>query len=269
MPAAALAVAAHRVGRAERRLPARLRRGPQRRGRAGALARGDLRGRLRVRLGRAGRHLERHDVRLRPGVARVAAQRVRQRRRAACLRPGAGGRAAGAALEGADRRRQQVRRAGRGRGRIFVGTRDGHVLGFGAPVGAPVSGQPVTFPATTVGQTATQTLTLTASAPVTVSALRSSRPEFTLGTPSRALPATLASGDSLSVPVTFAPAAAGTVAGAVTASTDRGDADVAVSGTGRANVPELTPSTRGVSFGATPPGGHLAQAVTLTNTGSS
>jgi hypothetical protein len=158
---------------------------------------------------------------------------------------------------------------GVGGGRIFVGTRDGRVLGFGAPVGAPISGPPVAFAATTVGETATLTLTLTASEPVSVSALRSSQAQFALGTPSRSLPAALAKGDTLSVPVTFAPTAAGTVAGEVTVTTDRGDAQVAVSGTGRSAAPQLTASTRAVSFGGTSPGGHLAQAVTLRNTGGS
>ncbi len=36
--------------------------------------------------------------------------------------------------------------------RLYVGTRDGHVLGFGAPVGAPFSAPVPTFPTTVVGR---------------------------------------------------------------------------------------------------------------------
>ena len=49
--------------------------------------------------------------------------------------------------------------------RLYVGTRDGHVLGFGAPVGAPVTAPAPTFPATVVGQSSTETQTMTATAP--------------------------------------------------------------------------------------------------------
>ena len=35
---------------------------------------------------------------------------------------------------------------------VYVGTRDGRVLGFGAPVDAPLSARPLAFPTTTVGR---------------------------------------------------------------------------------------------------------------------
>ncbi len=64
--------------------------------------------------------------------------------------------------------------------RLYVGTRDGHVLGFGAPVGAPVTSTVPTFPATVVGQTSTETETITAQSALTITALTPSGP-FTLG----------------------------------------------------------------------------------------
>ena len=48
---------------------------------------------------------------------------------------------------------------GVGAGRLYVGTRDEHVLGFGSPVTPPISGGRTEFPLTKVGSTATKTLT--------------------------------------------------------------------------------------------------------------
>ncbi len=58
---------------------------------------------------------------------------------------------------------------GVGAGRLYVGTRDGHVLGFGSPVTQPLSGSVLSFPRTTTGtSSAPQTLTMTANRNLTV-----------------------------------------------------------------------------------------------------
>lgn len=62
--------------------------------------------------------------------------------------------------------------------KVYVGTRDGHVLGFGSPVITPMTASPVTWAATTVGQTSVQTATLTATTPLTVTALAASKTDL-------------------------------------------------------------------------------------------
>jgi iron transport multicopper oxidase len=90
-------------------------------------------------------------------------------------------------------------------GRIFVGTYN-EVIAFGPSL----TTAEFNAPATTLGASSEAELKLTASKPVTVSALGSSSSQFALGTASRALPAELKTGETLEVPVTFKPAAAGT-----------------------------------------------------------
>src|SRR5215218_6069353 len=58
---------------------------------------------------------------------------------------------------------------GVGAGRVYVGTRDGHVLGFGSPVTPVLTGSATAFPTTTVGSTSQRTLTLTATDAITLS----------------------------------------------------------------------------------------------------
>ena len=126
---------------------------------------------------------------------------------------------------------------GVGDARIYVGNRDGHVLGFGntAPVG--LSGSPVDLGTVTVGSMASAPFQLTATGSVTVSALSLSTPEFTPGNVSPPLPATLAPGATLSGTVTFQPSATGLRTGALVATTGGGTFALAVSGVGRVPAP--------------------------------
>jgi iron transport multicopper oxidase len=157
---------------------------------------------------------------------------------------------------------------GVGAGRIYVGTRDGTVLGFGSPTPQPLSGSGLSFPRTTKGTTsAPQTLTMTANQPVTVSSLDASDPEFRLQKPP--LPARLNAGDTLSVPVTFTPSQTGPVAGQLTATTTDG-ATVAfsLSGTGQAPAGLLEANPTFVSMGGTEVGNELTGTVTFSNDGA-
>ena len=152
--------------------------------------------------------------------------------------------------------------------RVYVGTRDGNVLGFGAPVGAPFSAPSPTFPATVDGQTSTEMQTVTANSPVTIKSFNATGP-FTLGIPSQALPATLAAGASMSVPVTFAPTTAGPVGGGLTiAFGTKGTIVVSLTGSGEVNGPSLISTTAGVSFGGIAPGGQSGHTVAFANNGS-
>jgi hypothetical protein len=158
---------------------------------------------------------------------------------------------------------------GVGAGRIFVGTRDGHVLGFGSPVTPPLSGSALTFPTTTVGSTSQQTLTLTANEAITLSSLTSSSSQFTLGAVSQTLPATLAEGQKISVPVTFAPTQTGTIGASVTATTGTGETEAfALSGSGQAVNAQLEVTPPIVAFGGAVVGGHISSTATFRNVGA-
>ncbi len=159
---------------------------------------------------------------------------------------------------------------GVGGNRLYVGTRDGYVIGFGAPVPSPVTAPPPTFPTTVVGQSSTETLTATANSDITITGVTVSSGTFTLGTTSPSLPATLTTGQSLTVPVTFTPTVGGLAGASVTITTaDSGSANIPVSATGELNGPNLGATTNGISFGGVPPGSQSSQQVGLYNDGSS
>ncbi len=159
-------------------------------------------------------------------------------------------------------------------GRVYVGTRDGRVLGFGRPVTAAVSTPSTDFGLSAVGQPVTRTVTVTATVDVTVNSLGVSGPSgvFTVGTPSPALPATLAAGQTVAVPVTFTPSAVGLASGVfdVTATVSGSPgAQYGSSLTGTGTAPGLAASPGVVAFGTvgTTQAGQLG--VTIQNTGSS
>ena len=159
---------------------------------------------------------------------------------------------------------------GVGGNRLYVGTRDGHVIGFGAPVPAPVTAPPPTFPSTVVGQFSTETLTATANSDITITGISVSAGAFSLGSPTPALPADLDTGDSLSVPVTFTPTGGGLAGASVTITTEEnGTAQVPLSAVGEVAGPNLDVTTNGISFGGIPPGSQSSQQVGFFNDGSS
>jgi iron transport multicopper oxidase len=153
-------------------------------------------------------------------------------------------------------------------GRLYVGTRDSHVLGFGAPVAASFSGSAVAFPTTTVGQSSNQNATFTANETVTVNSVSVSGAQFSSGTPSPATGTSMSQGQTLTVPVSFHPSSSGPASGTLTLHTTDGDVSVGLSGTGQANGAELTVTPPSVSFGGTSVGGQLSSVVTFANTGS-
>jgi hypothetical protein len=156
---------------------------------------------------------------------------------------------------------------GIGVGRIYVGTRDGHVLGFGTPVTIPIAGSTTDFGAVTLGQSASQNVTLTASGPVTVTSVTSSTTDFAVGTPAPSLPATLDTGDTLVVPVTFTPVSSGAKAATLAVTTTAGTTAVSLTGRGQSPNAELIASPPAVSFGGTTVGGTLSGSVVFSNIG--
>jgi iron transport multicopper oxidase len=157
---------------------------------------------------------------------------------------------------------------GVGAGRLYVGTRDGHVLAFGSPVTPVLTGPATVFPTTTVGESAQRTATLTATEPLTVSSLASSSSQFALGAPSISLPATLTTGQTLEVPITFAPDTDGPLGATLTATTSTAaKATFSLSGTGIEPAAKLEASPPVLTFGATSVGEKISAGATFRNVG--
>jgi hypothetical protein len=124
-----------------------------------------------------------------------------------------------------------------GNGMVYVGTLDGHVVGFGVTAGAALQrAGTAEFGSAAVGSATSRTATVTATRAVTVTGVSSSAitapGPFTIGqvtetSPGGApvpvsFPVTLHSGDALHAPVTFAPTAPGGTSGAVSFATAAG-----------------------------------------------
>jgi hypothetical protein len=157
---------------------------------------------------------------------------------------------------------------GVGAGRLYVGTRDGHVLAFGSPITPVLSGTGITFPTTTVGSFSERTLTLTATQAITLSSLASNSAQFTLGAPLPPLPATLPAGQTIQIPITFSPAGTGLQAATVTAETSaKTTVKFALSGTGQAASAQLEATPPLVTFKGTSVGEQRSESVTFRNVG--
>jgi iron transport multicopper oxidase len=158
-------------------------------------------------------------------------------------------------------------------GILYVGTKDGTLLGFGAvPSSTPaLTGSDLSFPSTIVAQSsAAMTATFVASAQTTVSSFTVAGPGYNIGTPSRTLPATLASGQSISVPVTFTPQAFGANPGTLTANFTGATASIDLSGQGDTTNPSLSFSPDEVTFAPQLIGAsQVFSPVTVTNISSS
>ncbi len=154
-------------------------------------------------------------------------------------------------------------------GRVYVGTRDGHVLIFGTPLNAALAGPAVDFPTTVVGSSSTATATFTANQPLTVTTLATAGGRFTVGASTPALPATLNTGDTLTAPVTFTPGTAGAAGGSLVATTSDGaTAKIPLSGEGEPAGPDLVVYPCCVSFGGVTVGSSASNTVTFTNDGA-
>ena len=158
---------------------------------------------------------------------------------------------------------------GVGAGKVYVGSGDGFVIGYGAGA-APVVGNPLAFGTVTVNATKTLTATITAQQNVTITGLGVTNSVFTLGASTPALPATLAANQSLTVPVSFKPTAAvGYTASLNITTSASGAGTVALSGTGQVTGPQLIATPASVNFGGVATGTSSSKSVVLQNTGSS
>ena len=157
---------------------------------------------------------------------------------------------------------------GMGAGVGYFGTGDGYLVAYGA--GTPsVSGSPVAFGPISVGQGKTLTATITANQNVTINGLSSSSTAFTLGAPSSPLPVNLTAGQTLTVPVTFTPAAATGYTATLSVTTSSTPGALTMTGSGLVNGPQLAVSSSSLDFGAIAIATSKSLNVLLSNNGTS
>jgi hypothetical protein len=149
-------------------------------------------------------------------------------------------------------------------GHVFVGTRDGKILAFGRPSTSALTGAPVNFGNVAVSATGTATLTVTATQSVDITGVSATSP-FSAAPP--ALPHSMNTGDTLSIPMTFAPGAPGTISGTVSVSTSSGTVSFTASGYGTQTGLHANPP--GLVFADQPTGLPITQNLQVTNTGTS
>ncbi|MEY9939216.1 choice-of-anchor D domain-containing protein [Streptacidiphilus sp. MAP5-3] len=155
-------------------------------------------------------------------------------------------------------------------GRVYVGTRDGHLLAFGLPAASALIGSPAALGNVAVGTTGTGTLTVRASQPVTVTAVTTpTGSPFTVA--ATGLPKTLATGASYSVPLTFTPTTPGPASGVVSFTVSTGSSTVTIGfgATAYGTRPGFTAFPAALDFGQLATGTTSTLGVSITNTGTS
>jgi MYXO-CTERM domain-containing protein len=151
-----------------------------------------------------------------------------------------------------------------GDGRIYVGTRDGHVIGFGVTGAPALRARGAAFAPTLVGDAAVSSVDVTAAGPVTVESLGISG-DFALGDGAPQAPFSLAGGATFSIPVVFRPGAVGAIVGTLHITTDRGSFAIPLSGVGQSAAPMLATSPQVLTFAPIILGGVSTETVTITN----
>jgi HYDIN/CFA65/VesB-like, Ig-like domain len=168
-------------------------------------------------------------------------------------------------------------------GWVYIGTRNGHLLGYAAPgTATPVQGSAVNLGQAAVGASTSGQVTITARRPVTITGVTASTNGSNAAVPGNEfttngslylngsstpvpLPVNLVKGDKLAAYVTFTPTAAGGAGGTVsfaTSSSTSPSVDLAVVGNG--SQPGLTASSSTTQFMGAPDQGVIPVAVGIT-----
>jgi outer membrane protein assembly factor BamB len=151
-----------------------------------------------------------------------------------------------------------------GDGRIYVGTRDGHLIGFGVTGAPALRAQGAAFAPTLVGDVSLSTVAVTAAGAVTVEALAVSG-DFSLGDGAPEVPFAAQAGAAFSVPVAFHPSTEGAIVGTLRITTDVGSFAIPLSGVGQSAVPKLAMSPSVLNFAPIVMGNVATATVTITN----
>ena len=153
-----------------------------------------------------------------------------------------------------------------GDGRIYVGTRDGHVLGFGFTNAAPLRASGLAFPTVLLGESAGSLVTLQAWAPLEITTTEASD-DYTVASPAPSFPSSLRAGETLSVPILFVPGADGQRRGTLKVTTNRGTFTFSLVGAGQLPGVILFPDPPLLEFSETAVGTSSTLTLTLTNEG--
>jgi hypothetical protein len=155
------------------------------------------------------------------------------------------------------------------RGKVYVGTRDGVLYGFGSPARTALTAASLDFGQVGVGANGSAQMKLTATQDVSITGLKASGP-FTVDpaavpTPDR--PTALAADATLGVPISFAPTTTGGVNGTLTANLSDGQKLVfALHGIG--TRPGFGAAPGSLDFGEVPTGSTSTLNLQVTNTGT-
>ncbi|WP_191334840.1 choice-of-anchor D domain-containing protein [Amycolatopsis acidiphila] len=147
-------------------------------------------------------------------------------------------------------------------GRVYVGTRDGKILGFGRPTTAVLATKPYDFGSTAVGTTENATVTVTANRDLTVTGATADAPFVT----SLTTPVSLVKGQTLTVPISYTPSAWGASTGSLTFSTNVGTTAMDLHGQG--TQPGLGATPTSLDFGQVRTGAAKELGVNIINTGT-
>ncbi|WP_166459704.1 choice-of-anchor D domain-containing protein [Amycolatopsis pithecellobii] len=147
-------------------------------------------------------------------------------------------------------------------GRVYVGTRDGKVLGFGRPTTAVLATKPYDFGSVAVGSTKDTTVTVTANRDLTLNSVAADAPFTT----SLATPVNLLNGQQLSVPISYTPTTWGASTGSLTFRTNVGDTALDLHGQG--TQPGLGATPPSLDFGQVRTGAAKELSVNILNTGT-
>ena len=152
-------------------------------------------------------------------------------------------------------------------GRVYVGTLEGRVLGFGAPAAPGLRSSGGSAGAVVLGQTGTATVHLRAEgAAVRLSGAGLSGDGFRLTSPVTAQ--TIPAGGTLDLAISFTPSAVGPVGGTLRLQTGSGEVPVALSGRGRSAGPYLEVSPSVIDVGTVEVGEVAEQSVVLESLGA-
>ncbi|MDB4982750.1 MAG: bamB 2 [Myxococcales bacterium] len=156
---------------------------------------------------------------------------------------------------------------GVGAGRVYMGGL-GTVTGYGSSASGPVSAPATDFGTVVVGVPKTLSVVVTAHQTLSVSGISSPDGAFKVGAPTPAFGTTLANGGTLTLPVTFMPAAAKAYDVSLAIATSAGAGSAAVRGTGQSSAALLAVSPASIAFGTVTLGTTKTVSVLLSNTGN-
>ncbi|KQW17689.1 choice-of-anchor D domain-containing protein [Streptomyces sp. Root369] len=155
------------------------------------------------------------------------------------------------------------------RGKVYVGTRDGVLYGFGSPARTALTAASLDFGQVGVGGSSSADMKLTATQDVSITGLKASG-AFSVdpsAVPTPEQPTALAADATLDVPISFAPTATGGINGTLTANLSDGQKLVfALHGVG--TRPGLGAAPAALDFGEVPTGSTSTLNLQITNTGT-